>query len=750
MFNGDKKAKSGQSKKETSFILRGKVTKIKVELLGNNQKQTANNYHGDYVVGYIQRLSLSKKMAILAIAITILPTLAMGAIAYGLAHKSMTKQINQSHQATATKLTEQINRLILGGYKDVQIISQSPFFTNTLVKTNTTIADQQSFLDNFVKTHKAYDSIAIFDNGQKLIVKSTGTPVNNHSKIAALIKETRQKDTPVISQPEKAAINITAPVKDAVTGQTIAVVIATMPLKYLTEATKNYSSSGSQYYLLDSSGQVFLSSETELLDGGYPDLGKLIPAKQFDAFTKIEKINHNLRLISYVPSGKIQGLPDLNWQLVLTTDTAIAFTPEKQLWQTITIVTVILALVAAAMAVWLAKASTQPILNVGLALSKLAEGELDTRWHTSRQDEFKVISNKFNQIAAQLQVLTEQQALKNIGEKDSDETLQKQLTELLNQVEMAANGDLTVRADVTSGVIGTVADFFNSIVESLRDIVIQVKETATEVNTAIGDNESAISQLAEDAVTQAAEINRTLNAVDQMTNFVKSIAENAQEAAIIANNAAHTATKTGEAMDLTVQNILCLRETVGDTAKKVKRLGESSQQISRVVSLINQIATQTNLLAINASIEAARAGEEGQGFAVVAEEVGELAIRSASATQEIEQIVANIQRETNTVVLAMEVGNSQVMEGTQIVEEAKQSLGQILEVSRKIDFLLQSISTATASQLQTSQAVSELMQDIAAIAQRTSESSHVVSKSLHQTVEISQQLQKTITTFKVS
>lgn len=203
-------------------------------------------------------------------------------------------------------------------------------------------------------------------------------------------------------------------------------------------------------------------------------------------------------------------------------------------------------------------------------------------------------------------------------------------------------------------------------------------------------------------------------------------------------------------MDLTVQNILCLRETVGDTAKKVKRLGESSQQISRVVSLINQIATQTNLLAINASIEAARAGEEGQGFALVAEEVGELAIRSASATQEIEQIVANIQRETNTVVLAMEVGNSQVMEGTQIVEEAKQSLGQILEVSRKIDFLLQSISTATASQLQTSQAVSELMQDIAAIGQRTSESSHVVSKSLHQTVEISQQLQKTITTFKVS
>jgi twitching motility protein PilJ len=303
---------------------------------------------------------------------------------------------------------------------------------------------------------------------------------------------------------------------------------------------------------------------------------------------------------------------------------------------------------------------------------------------------------------------------------------------------------------VTAGEIGTVADFFNSIVENLRDIVTQVKQAASQLNTAIGSNEGAIHQLAEAALTQAEQINRTLDAVDNMTHSMQAVATSAEQASIVANHAAHTATKSGQAMDLTVQNILSLRQTVGETTRKVRRLGESSQQISRVVSIINQIATQTNLLAINAGIEAARAGEEGQGFAVVAEEIGELAARSASATQEIEYIVENIQRETSEVVKAMEIGTTQVGEGTQIVEEAKQSLSQILDVSQQIDFLIKSISTATASQVQTSQRVSQLMQDVAAVSQRTSDSSHLVAQSLQQTVEISHQLQETVGTFKVS
>ncbi|WP_248277707.1 methyl-accepting chemotaxis protein [Brasilonema sp. UFV-L1] len=338
----------------------------------------------------------------------------------------------------------------------------------------------------------------------------------------------------------------------------------------------------------------------------------------------------------------------------------------------------------------------------------------------------------------------------SIEERKQKEALKMQLLELLNDIEDAAKGDLTVRAEVKQGEIGTVADFFNSIVESLRLIVTKVKLSALQVNQAIGTNSGAIRELAEEALTQAEEINRTLDAVDNMTQSIEYVAQSAQQAALIANSAAQTAKKSGIAMDMTVQNILYLRETVGETSKKVKRLGESTQQISRVVALINQISMQTNLLSINAGIEAARAGEEGQGFAVVAEEIGELAARSAVATTEIEQIVENIRRETTEVVQAMELGTTQVVEGTRIVEDAKENLAQILEISQQIDALVQSISLATTSQAQTSYVVSQLMQDIAACSQRTSDSSIKVSQSLQQTVEISQQLQATVGTFKVN
>lgn len=330
------------------------------------------------------------------------------------------------------------------------------------------------------------------------------------------------------------------------------------------------------------------------------------------------------------------------------------------------------------------------------------------------------------------------------------DSLQQQLVSLLEDIEGAARGDLTVRAEVTVGEIGTVADFFNSLIESLRQIVTQVKQSALQVNEALSENQDAMQQLAEDAMQQAEETSRTLKSVEQITQSIQVVADSAQQAAKVARTASHTAETGGVAMDLTVQNILTLRDTIGETAKKVKRLGESSQEISKVVSLINQIALQTNLLAINAGIEATKAGEGGQGFAVVAEEVGELAARSAAATQEIEEIVATIQRETNEVVQAMEEGTTQVVEGTQLVNNTKHNLEQIVAVSREIDELAQSISEATASQVESSYAIAQLIEQAAQVAAQTSQSSDQVSRSLQQTGTIAEDLQESVGMFKVN
>ncbi len=398
-----------------------------------------------------------------------------------------------------------------------------------------------------------------------------------------------------------------------------------------------------------------------------------------------------------------------------------------------------------------------PILAEGKLLGLLVTHQCSSTrpWQESDITFFKQVAIQVGYALDQAALLEQREQARIVAEvvaqeqRREKEALQLQLLELLSDVEGAARGDLTVRADVTAGEIGTVADFFNAVIESLRGIVTQVKTAATQVNASLGENEGAISQLSLEALKQAEEATRTLDSVETMTRSIQEVAENARAAAAVARTASTTAEVGGLAMDRSVQNILNLRETVAETAKKVKRLGESSQQISKVVSLINQIALQTNLLAINAGIEAARAGEEGQGFAVVAEEVGQLAARSAAATKEIEQIVDNIQQGTAEVVEAMELGTAQVVEGTHLVEEAKLSLSQILEVSRQIDTLVQSISSATVSQAETSQAVTELVKEMAKVSERTASSTRHVSSSLQETVGIAQELQASVGTFKV-
>lgn len=409
---------------------------------------------------------------------------------------------------------------------------------------------------------------------------------------------------------------------------------------------------------------------------------------------------------------------------------------------------------------WQARNISQPLKQLQNAARKIAHGDFDTQIETTSEDEIGQLAFAFNQMSQKVQELireteiANQEKLSSQAEtielhKTDNESLQLELLQFISSVEEASNGNLTVRANITDGSIGIVADFFNSIIESLRDIIAQVKVTSTQVNSSISGNEKAIEEVAQETLQQTEQISQALSQVAEMTQSIQQVANNAQQAAVVSRTASVTAETGGKDIEETVESILTLRETIAGTAKKVKRLGESSQEISKVVSLINQIAMQTNLLAINASIEASRAGEEGRGFAVVAEEVGELATKSAEATQEIEEIVENIQEETQEVVAAMEIGTSQVVEGTRLVQNTKNSLNKIAEVSRQIDVLLQSISSATISQAETSQTVTELMKGVAIVSQRTSNASLNVSESLEETVKIARNLETSVDTFIV-
>ena len=370
-------------------------------------------------------------------------------------------------------------------------------------------------------------------------------------------------------------------------------------------------------------------------------------------------------------------------------------------------------------------------------------------WQESELNLLKSLANQIG-FALEQTKLIEQVKIASHQKNQQNEWLQKQFNNLIKDIERIAEGDLTVRAQVQDGDIDILALFFNMVTESLQRIVMEVKQSTTEVNSSLQENEEAIRQLASASFKQSQEVTLTLDSVEQMSHALKQVVDSAHHAAIVTRNATATAETGGLMMERTVAKISNLQTTVTQTANKVELLGKSSQQISQVVSFINQMALQTNLLALNAGIEAARAGKQGQGFAMVAKQIGELADRSAGATQEIEQILKNIQRETEQVVKVMKQGTREVAEGTELVKETKQNLGQILEISNQIGQLVASISQATLSQSETSEVVTGLMKEIAKLSQDTSYSSEQISQSLQKTVGIADQLQASVGLFKVN
>ena len=379
----------------------------------------------------------------------------------------------------------------------------------------------------------------------------------------------------------------------------------------------------------------------------------------------------------------------------------------------------------------------------------VSQGNLNANATIYSEDEFGRLAAGFNQMARVILTTTSEAQRKAEEQEQAKEDLQRQVIRLLDDVEGAARGDLTVQAEVTADVLGAVADSFNLTIQNLREIVQQVKQAARQVTKGSTDSESFARSLSSDALRQAEELAVTLNSVQVMTDSIQRVAESAREAEEVARSASATALKGGEAVERTVSGILQIRETVAESTRKVKRLAESSQEISKIVALISTIASRTNLLALNASIEAARAGEAGRGFAIVADEVRQLADRSAKALKEIEQIVLQIQSETSSVMTAMEEGTQQVIDGTKRAEQAKRALEDIVQVSNRIDALVRSIAADTVEQTETSRAVAQVMQSVELTAQETSQEAQRVSGALQNLVGVARDLLTSVERFRV-
>ena len=895
-----------------------------------------------------ERQSIRFKTTILAVAIGVIPTIALGSTAYYFAASSIDKETTTLRKTLVADLQNQVNVFMSDRFADVKAISNLDIFTDPKLRKLATAEQKSDTLQRFQDARGIYNSIGVFDAKGDLIAQTKGKTLGNHLN-RSYVQDALKADGAIISQPRIStssgiySVYTASPIKDSKSGETIGFVRIRMPVAVLKDLLTGYSSGGNQYYLLNDRGDVFLGSAGEYVIKTRSDnstvenqkfdyeavnaaeifagTDKLLTSNSLSAQRAIATQNKREHFLTYAPAQKIKGLPALNWQAIIATDSAIVFAPQRRLRQVFLLGTGIVALGVGAIAYALANRFLHPILAAADAVKEIGRGNLNTQLEIQGADEIAQLSANINGMASKLSDFVEIQALlaqqsetiKNailqfttattnseileiavrevhktlpanrvvyykliddrsgnvaaessstgslsiqdkeilnpdsiaayldkhdrgnqdveiisdifqgnvsplyrqqaqalgikasliapvtiednldgllmvhhsskrrwldeevefinqianqigfgitrlqflerqkegeIREKAAKEAIQSRALNLLQEVYDVSTGDLTVRAKVTEDEIGTIADSYNATIESLHKLVEQTKFAAVEVQNNTSTNDLAMQALATETLTQAREIARTLDRVNAMEQSIQQVSLNASQAEEFVKQANLTIVRGDKAMNHTVAEINAVKNTVTETAMKVQKLGESSQEISQAVNLVGRFAAQTHLLALKASIEAARAGEQGKGFAVIANEVRSLATQSAEATAEIETLVTKIQLETNELAEAMNRGTEQIIAGNELVRQTQQSLTQIGQAGDEISKLVNSIAQATQQQSETSAKVNQTMISVAEIAEHNSQAATRVSSSIKELSAVAEKLRSGIDKFK--
>ena len=335
------------------------------------------------------------------------------------------------------------------------------------------------------------------------------------------------------------------------------------------------------------------------------------------------------------------------------------------------------------------------------------------------------------------------------GSEQENKRNQEAILRLLNEMGNLADGDLTVQASVTEDVTGAIADSINFTIEELRTLVRGINSATDQVAKATTDAQSISNRLYEASQRQNKEIQQASASVLQMAQSINEVSQTASQSARVAQQSLAAAEKGGTAVHNQISGMNEIRSQIQDTAKRIKRLGESSLEIGEIVELISDITEQTNVLALNAAIQAASAGEAGRGFTVVAEEVQRLAERSGEATKQIEAIVKTIQADTQDAVAAMEKSTVGVVEGTKLSDAAGQALDEIRKVSRELAELIGGISAQTQKQSASVSDVTRGMQGILKITEETTEGTKQTNVSIGQLTKLAAELRSSVAGFKV-
>jgi len=382
-----------------------------------------------------------------------------------------------------------------------------------------------------------------------------------------------------------------------------------------------------------------------------------------------------------------------------------------------------------------------PVRELMEVSEALGRGDLSKKANVKSSDELGQLGLTLNTTIDRLQGLVQ-------TESDRDK-MQHQVMDLLSIVSGAAEGDLTVKAEVTADALGSVADAFNLMINGLQALVSQASDVASEIQHSTSDILKASDRMRRGAEQQTAEIQGASGAVNEMSRTIQRMAENAEAATQASLRATQAAVKGGTSVAETIKGMQRIRAAVQTTGKKIKGLGERSLEIGAIIEVINEIATQTNLLALNAAIEAARAGEQGRGFAVVADEVRKLAERAARATKDITSLIKGIQVETSEAVTVMEEGTREVEEGTKLADQAGAALREIEQIVKQTSGLVTDITNSAVNQVKVSEGIVTSMDSISKLTQETTVGVRDTVETISKLAELSTRLTVAIGRFKL-
>lgn len=417
----------------------------------------------------------------------------------------------------------------------------------------------------------------------------------------------------------------------------------------------------------------------------------------------------------------------------------------KELQQTALLVLIavsaITLLVGFVAALIFSKRLTKQIDNIMAMFGNIGIGDFESRAEIVSKDELGEMAESLNAMLDNTLTL--------IQSREERDSIQNSIMRLLMEISDLADGDLTVRAEVTEEVTGAIADSFNSMAEQLSQVVKDVKEASAQVGSSSQDVEMVTTRLSEHSEEQAAKIQEAIKTIEDMARRMREVSSIASQSAEVSGMARSCAQEGSEAVKKTNEAMASIKENMRGTARTIKRLGESSQEIGNIVQIINDIADRTSILALNASIQAAEAGDAGRGFAVVAEEVQRLSERSAESTKQIKTLISTIQGEIGEAGTSMEKSIQYVVDGTDLADQAYSKLEEIEDVSNKLAEIIETISTNAQQQSVETESATAMMQEVGVLTEQTTNATRETTASMDKITCTSKQLEESISVFKI-